>query len=77
MKKQPDSGMDAVHTRLAVAMKDWREKETPVRAAAVGLALSECADPECLECGQIMCPHGEPMHYHHDGCPACDGGDHG
>ncbi len=39
---------------------------------------SECAGPcdachtnECLACGERDCPHGEPLHYHHDGCPAC------
>jgi len=21
--------------------------------------------------GIIACPHAEPLHYHHDGCPAC------
>ncbi len=26
---------------------------------------------ECLECGARDCPEGEPLHYHHDGCPAC------
>lgn len=38
----------------------------------------ECAGPcdachahECLACGERDCPHGEPLHYHHDGCPAC------
>ena len=20
----------------------------------------------------FTCPHGEPLHYHHDGCPTCD-----
>ena len=20
----------------------------------------------------LACPHAEPLHYHHDGCPACD-----
>ena len=20
----------------------------------------------------IACKYGEPLHYHHDGCPACD-----
>lgn len=29
-------------------------------------------DGECLGCGQIDCPEGEPLHYHHDGCPVCD-----
>lgn len=28
-------------------------------------------DGECLLCGVLDCPHGEPLHYHHDGCPAC------
>ena len=30
-------------------------------------------DGECLACGARDCPHGEPLHYHHDGCPSCDG----
>lgn len=30
-----------------------------------------CPDPECMVCGVRDCPHFEPLHYHHDGCPAC------
>lgn len=30
-----------------------------------------CKDAECWYCGLLICPHGEPMHFHHDGCPAC------
>lgn len=26
---------------------------------------------ECMVCGGIDCPDGEPLHYHHDACPAC------
>lgn len=33
--------------------------------------LAHCPDPECYTCGQIICPLGDPMHFHHDGCPAC------
>ena len=29
-------------------------------------------DGECVACGERDCPHGEPLHLHHDGCPACD-----
>lgn len=29
-----------------------------------------CEDPECMVCGVLSCPRGEPMHFHHDGCPA-------
>jgi hypothetical protein len=36
--------------------------------------LAQCTDPECIVCGAIVCPHQEPLHFHHDGCPACDGG---
>lgn len=25
---------------------------------------------ECVHCGSLGCPHSEPLHYHHDGCPA-------
>lgn len=33
--------------------------------------LNHCEDGECHVCSQIICPHGEPLHFHHDGCPAC------
>lgn len=33
--------------------------------------LNHCPIGECMECGKIVCPHGEPLHLHHDGCPAC------
>jgi len=49
--------------------------------------MSDCKDPrtnctgdvetcrnhhgECMECGERDCPYKEPLHYHHDGCPAC------
>lgn len=32
--------------------------------------LAGCPDRECTECGRIICPLGDPMHFHHDGCPA-------
>lgn len=33
--------------------------------------LEHCDDGECAACGQIICPHGDGMHFHHDGCPSC------
>lgn len=33
--------------------------------------LAHCGDSECMDCGAIVCPHGEPLHFHHDGCPSC------
>ena len=32
----------------------------------------DCLDDECELCGVLVCPHNEELHYHHDGCPACD-----
>lgn len=31
-----------------------------------------CYSDECTQCGAIVCPHGEPLHFHHDGCPVCE-----
>lgn len=73
MKKQPDSGLDAVHTRLATAVAEshieewgpWQWERT------IDPILAECPDAECPECSRIMCPHGDTMHFHHAGCTSC------
>lgn len=31
----------------------------------------ECVGVECGACGVVKCPKNEPLHFHHDGCPAC------
>jgi len=31
----------------------------------------QCDESECFGCGVRDCPFGEPLHYHHDGCPVC------
>lgn len=69
MKNQPDTGIDTVHTRLAVAVKQPEE----YGPWAIDRILAECPDPECEECAKIVCPGGDPMHFHHDGCPYCAG----
>lgn len=35
-------------------------------------AREECPLIDCLACGARDCPHGEPLRYDKDGCPACD-----
>lgn len=35
--------------------------------------LEHCSDAECTQCSQIICPHDDPLHFHHDGCPSCSG----
>lgn len=67
MKKQPDTGIDAIHTRLKVALQSPEE----YGPWAINRILVECSDPECGECARIICPYHEPLHFHHDGCPAC------
>ncbi len=49
--------------------------EPETRAALGAIAeghppASMCPDSECLVCGYRACPKREPMHFHHDGCPA-------
>ena len=39
--------------------------------ASINKLLAHCDDPECFTCGSAVCPHEEPLHFHHDGCPAC------
>ena len=41
-------------------------------AAAGDIAHTCPNDPECLVCGANECPHSEPLHWHHDGCPSCE-----
>lgn len=33
--------------------------------------LNHCPEGECGECSEIVCPYGDPLHLHHDGCPSC------
>jgi chromosome segregation ATPase len=49
--------------KLRAQVKDQEEK--------INKLLDHCPDPECWECGKIMCPYGGEMHFHHDGCPTC------
>ena len=38
----------------------------------VDVILAHCPDAECVECSRIICPHRDPFHFHHDGCPSCE-----
>jgi len=42
----------------------------PSAPACTGNA-DTCPVDECIVCGERDCPHHDPLHYHHDGCPAC------
>lgn len=57
----------------------WRERghhncairEVERSRGIINKLLNHCSDMECMVCGEIICPQGEPLHFHHDGCPAC------
>lgn len=38
---------------------------------AADMPYDKCPNFECEQCARRDCPFGEPLHYHHDGCPAC------
>jgi hypothetical protein len=50
------------------------EQETPLFTTAQVEAHSPdmCTDGECILCGILQCPFGEPLHFDADGCPVCD-----
>ena len=70
--------LDSLHRRI---------QELFVAELAVGVAVGtipahmeqateelceQCPGGECCDqCAQIFCPYGEPLHFHHDGCPCC------
>jgi hypothetical protein len=60
---------------LATRVEAERLSEANVRLAEahrkMDLLLAHCPDGECGECSKIICDHGDPNHFHHDGCPSC------
>lgn len=56
--------MSDMHSRLKAAKEDNAPGEE------LDEILAQCPDAECSECGRIICPLGDPFHFHHDGCPA-------
>lgn len=54
-----------VHTALAAIVTLEHSND------AVDAVLKLCPVGECMTCARIACPHADPMHFHHDGCPTC------
>lgn len=46
----------------------------PLRNVAVELPVIG-SDLLCAHCAKQFCPHGDPMHFDKDGCPACEAAD--
>lgn len=66
-------GQEPLTVDAAFALAETPEGRAEL-ARSHGVAVgdySACPDQECLICGVVACPHREPLHFHHDGCPAC------
>lgn len=61
--------MDSLHERITDAVDAAANGRGTV--VEVDALLAQCPDDECHVCGGIVCPYCEPLHFHHDGCPAC------
>lgn len=68
---------EPVKTSLAEAVRHrLLRAETKLQALEAVHDPKQCDEHECLVCGVILCPHGEPLHLDKDGCPACTIHDH-
>lgn len=43
-----------------------------IMAADILLKICDLGHGECSKCGTLCCPHDDPLHFHHDGCPSCN-----
>jgi rubrerythrin len=68
-----EMGTDEIETWTKEAATMLRQQQAEIEALkeTVDKLLNHCDDPECWECGKIICPYGGEMHFHHDGCPIC------
>jgi uncharacterized coiled-coil protein SlyX len=57
--------------RAAALVIEQQADELMRQQQQLDAMLQHCPDAECMQCGTIICPLGEPLHFHHDGCPAC------
>lgn len=74
-------GRDLILALMANLTGDKFSADRCAELAAEAIRRLEMVDPlinhcdkddgECMTCSNIVCPFGEPLHFHHDGCPAC------
>ena len=69
--RKPSEVYREVHGAMMSArvLRQLERRETQLDAL-----LNHCdkQNGECGFCGETVCPYGETLHFHHDGCPACD-----
>jgi hypothetical protein len=64
------AGWAAKHLQTLLAQESVNAELTALHEKIEAL-LDHCPDGECTTCARIICPHKDPLHFHHDGCPAC------
>jgi tRNA(Ile)-lysidine synthase TilS/MesJ len=64
--------INALRAELAEVRSDLAKTREAHVAAREDLAhLKACKVAECDRCAVLLCPYDDPLHTHHDGCPAC------
>lgn len=79
--RAPDSNIAAT---AVAAVEELRTQAATIAALEARLAAAEgeserkldallahCPEGECPTCAEIICPHKDTLHFHHDGCPSC------
>lgn len=79
--EHPTTEQDIVDLIVSWYEPDWTEEcqalhqriaQAKFSGTLTDELLNQCTHAECAACARICCPDHEPLHFHHDGCPACD-----
>lgn len=62
----------ALKSAIRLLADTWPPRDVDIALDALAAIGSEVL---CEACAKVFCPHGERLHFHHDGCPACEAGD--
>jgi hypothetical protein len=68
-----DEAREALKSAIRLLADTWPPRDPATIVDALAAIGSEVL---CETCAKVFCPHGERLHFHHDGCPACDANDH-
>lgn len=63
---------DSEYVRLARQLERELGEAKSEADSKIQHLLHHCKDAECSTCAEIVCKHHEALHFHHDGCPACE-----
>jgi hypothetical protein len=61
----------ALNEYYDISLKDEKKTNADLALELIN-HIHTCKEDECSVCSIVSCPHDEPLHHHHDGCPICD-----